>query len=142
MALISGRPISFRMDLYQPLYVPRPVVEPELFASLRPPTYNGALEGKRDEFRALMPSGRPTEQDKAGGAKRRQLSEEYLYERETIKKAKDDAGAWARQNLDLQKGVSQAATATNLGDYFQYAIDHPISLARQKSAMLPIVQKE
>ncbi len=42
MALVSGRPISFQMDLYQPLYVPRPVVEPELFASLRPPTYSGA----------------------------------------------------------------------------------------------------
>src|SRR5262249_52750323 len=46
MALISGRPISFQMDLYQPLYVPRPVVEPELFASLRPPTYTGAMTGK------------------------------------------------------------------------------------------------
>ena len=44
MALISGRPISFQMDLYQPLYVPRPTVEPELFASLRPPTYSGAME--------------------------------------------------------------------------------------------------
>src|SRR5437016_1348744 len=44
LGLVSGRPISFQMDLYQPLYVPRPVVEPELFASLRPPTYSGALE--------------------------------------------------------------------------------------------------
>ena len=44
MALVSGRPISFQMDLYQPLYVARPVVEPELFASLRPPTYAGAME--------------------------------------------------------------------------------------------------
>ncbi len=43
MALVSGRPISFQMDLYQPLYVPRPVVELELFASLRPPTYSGDL---------------------------------------------------------------------------------------------------
>ena len=46
MALVSGRPISFRMDLYQPLYVPRPVVEPELFASLRPPTYEGNMAGQ------------------------------------------------------------------------------------------------
>src|SRR5262249_59211608 len=44
MALVSGRPISFQMDLYQPLFVARPVVEPELFASLRPPTYNGAID--------------------------------------------------------------------------------------------------
>ena len=43
MALISGRPISFKMDLYNPLYVARPVVEPELFASLRPVTYRGGF---------------------------------------------------------------------------------------------------
>ena len=43
MALVSGRPISFKMDLYNPLYVGRPTVEPELFASLRPPTYEGAF---------------------------------------------------------------------------------------------------
>ena len=51
MALVSGRPISFQMDLYQPLYVPRPMVEPELFASLRPPTHSGNMamspDGKR-----------------------------------------------------------------------------------------------
>src|SRR4051794_4319242 len=44
MALVSGRPISFKMDLYNPLYVARPTVEPELFASLRPPTYSGRMK--------------------------------------------------------------------------------------------------
>src|SRR6202158_5869619 len=44
MNLISGRPISFQMDLYQPLYVPRPTVVPELFASLTPRTYESAME--------------------------------------------------------------------------------------------------
>jgi hypothetical protein len=43
MVLVSGRPISYQMNLYQPLYIPRPTIEPDLFASLRPPTYNGAL---------------------------------------------------------------------------------------------------
>ncbi len=43
----SGRPISFQMDLYQPLFVTRPVVEPELFASLRPPTYRGRWKRTR-----------------------------------------------------------------------------------------------
>ena len=47
MALVSGRPISFKMDLYNPLYVDRPTVEPELFASLRPVTYRGGF-GKDD----------------------------------------------------------------------------------------------
>src|SRR5579859_2974134 len=47
MALISGRPISFQMDLYQPLYVPRPMVELELFQSLRPVAYGGAMPSKK-----------------------------------------------------------------------------------------------
>ena len=38
--------------------------------------------------------------------------------------------------------VASAATASKLGDLFQYAIDHPVSLARQKSALLPIVGKD
>jgi hypothetical protein len=44
---VIGRPISFQMDLYQQLYVPRPVVVPELFASLRPPTYTGTMDKDR-----------------------------------------------------------------------------------------------
>src|SRR5215831_15604036 len=49
MALISGRPISFKMDLYNPLFINRPVVEPELFASLRPVTYRGNFGNGRGD---------------------------------------------------------------------------------------------
>src|SRR5262249_5778968 len=48
MALISGRPISFQMDLYQPLYVPRPMVELELFQSLRPVAYDSGKRMQQD----------------------------------------------------------------------------------------------
>jgi hypothetical protein len=43
MVLVSGRPISFQMDLYQPLYVQRPTVVPELFQGLRPVAYSGSM---------------------------------------------------------------------------------------------------
>src|SRR5207244_2213334 len=46
--------ISFKMDLYQPLYAPRPTVEPELFASLRPQTYEGDMDRKREALAAQM----------------------------------------------------------------------------------------
>ena len=39
-------------------------------------------------------------------------------------------------------GVNTMATAAKLGDFFQYAIDKPVTLPRQKSAMLPIVDKD
>ncbi len=43
LTLVSSRPISFQMDLYPPLFIPRPVVEPALFATLRPQSYQGPL---------------------------------------------------------------------------------------------------
>src|SRR5438477_8623618 len=54
MALISGRPISFKMDLYNTLYINRPTIEPELFASLRPVTYQGGfgLDGSAERAAA------------------------------------------------------------------------------------------
>src|SRR5262249_24527810 len=52
LTLVSGRPISFTMDLYQPLYVDRPEVKPELYASLRPRTYEQDMEKAYAEFRA------------------------------------------------------------------------------------------
>ena len=50
MALVSGRPISFRMDLYQQLFVPRPLVVPELFASLQPVAYSGRLVSRQSSI--------------------------------------------------------------------------------------------
>ena len=48
LSLVSGRPISFMMDLYQPLYSTRPTVVPELFASLRPQVYEGGTSTRMD----------------------------------------------------------------------------------------------
>ena len=43
LTLVSGRPISFTMDLYEPLYVPRPEAQWELYGSLRPRAYGQNL---------------------------------------------------------------------------------------------------
>ncbi len=47
--LVSGRPVSFIQDLYQPLYIPRPVVAPDVIASPYPQSHGGNLleENKR-----------------------------------------------------------------------------------------------
>ena len=46
LRLISGRPISFIMDLYQSLYVPRPTLVPEIYASLKPPVTRAKSEAR------------------------------------------------------------------------------------------------
>jgi hypothetical protein len=147
MALISGRPISFRMDLYQPLFVPRPLVEPELFASLRPVAYSGDLDREKEHFGYFAPAqglavpakgtfrglGRET------GAKK--LRESGL-ERASPSEGTPDIQGHLADRLNLGAGVATAASAAKLGDFFQYVIDKPVSLPRQKSALLPIVGKD
>jgi hypothetical protein len=144
MALVSGRPISFKMDLYNPLYVQRPTVEPELFASLRPPTYNGSLA----KLPVMTPA--PVTMDPrpmAGFAGKPRADMDKL-------DTKSEAGASAsrqyaadvskrlKEQMDLGQSVQTATTASALGDYFQYVVDRPVDLARQKSALLPIVNKD
>jgi hypothetical protein len=142
MVLVSGRPISFQMDLYQPLYVPRPMVEPELFASLRPPTYNSAM-GDRDEARrpaAATPPPMAMPMATAGA-----MPADAQLGLKDAGKAGFGAGGLLKkmdEKMDLGQGVQSAATASQLGDFFQYTLDKPVSLARQKSALLPIVNKE
>ena len=215
MALISGRPISFKMDLYDPLFVPRPTVEPELFASLRPPTYDGgfAQRGFRPDPVAMNPAVQNSAifnngnniyfaqpnfaapgqgmnnyafQNGAGfnfgsngfvnggggfaggGAGNNlafapqqalvangnpQFQQQLAQTQMRLARLNDQAKAveskQAAANLGRELSerlatgaVTDAATAGKLGDYFQYAIDHPVSLARQKSALLPIVGKD
>jgi hypothetical protein len=142
MGLVSGRPISFQMDLYEPLYVARPIVEPELFASLRPQTYGGDLRAEASKA-VPMPAAPPRdsaakeevplERERADGRSlgRRKLADKM--ERNVTESAA--AGA----SISLGQGVSSAAVATQLGEYFKYELEQPVSLPRQKSALIPIV---
>ena len=50
LSLVSGRPISFIQDLYQPLYLPRPVVGPDVVASPYPQTHDGSLLDARKQI--------------------------------------------------------------------------------------------
>jgi hypothetical protein len=150
MALVSGRPISFQMDLYQPLYVQRPVVEMELFASLRPVAYSGAMHdekaGVAGRSGATYGLSLGANAAKAPAAKG---EAQARFRQEMRRGGLDRDGAYAdktrealNKRMDLGAGVASAASAAKLGDFFQYALDKPVTLTRQKSALLPIINKD
>ena len=162
MALVSGRPISFKMDLYNPLYINRPTVEPELFASLRPVTYSGGFGRDKDGL-ALADQPLREEAKQAGlggggfggrgaapgmGAPSAKAGEKYDEARKKSVQANDPDARFAKDTAaELARrlgtgSVGNSATAGALGDFFQYTIDHPVSLNRQKSALLPIIGKD
>jgi len=135
LSLVSGRPISFIMDLYTPIYVPRPTEELELYASLRPPTYEGGVPAAEGEtasrrFSKAMrsPPAPPRAAGGMGGGGDR---------------PGEDSEHYRQSGLELNTAsVASVATAEKAGELFAYDIKTPVSLKRQQSAMLPIVTGE
>lgn len=141
LSLIAGRPISFTMDMYGPLYAQRPVVVPEVYAGLRPQTYGQAMEASGEALReARLQEERQMAQKREapGGAAETSAAPAS---RARSMMAEPKPAAPAPPPLALEQGVAAAAQATELGEFFEYAISTPVSLARQKSAMLPIVNE-
>ena len=139
LSLVSGRPISFIEDLYQPMYVPRPIVQPELFASLRPQTYDAGLDKDRSAER-FADNKEERERDKLrkapnllakslGGLRR---------DERFVEGFPSSAASPLSRAIDANAGIVSIASAGKLGELFQYNIEN-VSLPRQRSAMLPIV---
>ncbi|MFO0867283.1 MAG: hypothetical protein U0744_22035, partial [Gemmataceae bacterium] len=190
MVLVSGRPISFRMNLYEPLYIPRPFVEPSSFALLRPTVDSGGnLGGGFGGGGAGAPPAPPGQQQALQGQggmqfgqlgqfgqvgnvnpflqnannpygnaanlrEQQRMQQEMLsnnskitYEqlqkrREEMKEVADEAKkAGPAIAMNFKQGIDSVATGESAGDYYQYVIDQRITLARQKSAMLPILDQ-
>jgi len=137
VSLVSGKPVSFIQNLYEPLYATRPVYTPPIDASLMPRTYEGAIEekagerlsletaDKKDANAALRRAGRPAAPAEApggfgGGA----------------------AGLRAGAEMKMDMGIESMAEGQEMGALFEYQIDQPVSILRQQSAMLPIVNEE
>ena len=156
LSLVSGRPISFVQDLYQPLYIPRPVVQPELYASLKPREYEEGMDNKAADVREQAAQEAPFADrlgrgamtgggGSGGGRALRKSAPAGLggvagnIERDAL--ARPVAVATPEMLFDkLQAaGIASSASAANLGDLFQYTVSVPVTLTRQKSAMLPII---
>jgi hypothetical protein len=132
--LVAGRPISFRMDLYQPLYVPRPLVELEQYAGLRPRAYEGEI--LKDEQKAIKKLEEAAEEAPAGGEKAKAGEE---------KRPRGERKVKELQRLtreDIARSAPAVAQGAKLGEAFHYVIAEPVSLPRQKSALLPILNSD
>jgi hypothetical protein len=151
LSLVSGRPISFVMDLYQPLYLPRPLVEPELHASLRPQVYGQSMSdaekqltqagGRLDELAAL---GRGDPRRALAKAAAPAAPASMTADGAVVDgRAMDESGVVAGGAWFGTAGVTRSlAQGSDLGELFRYEIEKPVTLERQRSAMLPIVGGE
>lgn len=140
LTLVSGRPISFIQDLYQPLYVPRPVVQQQLYASINPQLYDEALE--KGDLKQLAADRDGNLREEADG-----LADKRRYAQNAAPAAPPAFGRGAPaakaaeqfRMLDSAKTAVAQATGGRVGELFKYGITVPVTLPRQKSAMIPII---
>jgi hypothetical protein len=154
LSLVAGRPISFIQDLYAPLYVPRPVVAPQVIGSPTPQMYGAALESAKADSAADMEVNAPAPspialgpQGPAGvgggggglkGDKRLTMKPSILHRTGAASYMDDNAAVSAEQ---MAQSVASQATAQTRGELFEYAIREPVSIPHGQAALVPIVSE-
>jgi hypothetical protein len=106
----------------------------ELYQSLRPQTNQMAMDDQlSDEEAASAEAPAPAPASPSAMSKSSAPRE--------MQRALAGAGA-PRGDFSVSQGVSAAARGGQVGELFQYAIDKPVNLSRQQSAMLPILNQQ
>lgn len=129
LSLISGRPISFRMDLYTPLYLERPEVELPLTTLLRPPRHDAGRESVAEIEEAYA-----LDSAVAGAAPMARMAMPSPAPAMLMESAPS-----ARIDRDSAAPVAQG---DQLGELFAFTIEHPVDLARRQAAMLPLLMAD
>lgn len=143
MSLVSGSPVSFIQNLQKPLYRYRPIIPIPDDLNLRPQIYDpeagsgtgsGGGSGSGDGYGSGTGGGSadlsaPPPKPAFGDANNNFIvSSGY-------------AGTGVSDVLiNKEGGVQTAATGSEIGDLFEYRIEQPVSVDRNQSALIPIIQ--
>lgn len=138
LSLASGQPVSFVMDLYEPLRVERPEVPVPFVAGLAMRVY----EGGRAVAKSLASPAAPRSSSArangrlGGGGGGASDQDGAMYYGEVAEE--DAAVGLALREQQFRNGAS----GTEVGQQFFYRVDAPVTIARRTSAMLPILSTD
>src|SRR5262249_23821372 len=166
LSLVSGTPVSFIQPIQNPLYRYRPVVPIPQDLNLSPQVYEagevGGAQGAENrltqaEASASRLSGQleglgAVANTARGGAKaaqeagQQQLRQQQFGQRKDLSSA-DNAIAVSSLGANIsgaiaggESGVETAATGSEVGELFEYRVEQPVTVRRDRSALIPILQ--
>ncbi len=133
LSLVSGSPVSFIQNLQKPLYRYRPIIPIPEDLNLDPQVYDaereaGSGSGIGSSSGMGSGGGNGTGNGDAGGVPPSPAS------KDSVQTTVSDV------LMNQQGGVQTAATGSELGDLFEYRIENPVTVSRNRSALIPIVQ--
>jgi hypothetical protein len=126
LAVVSGRPVSFISNLYEPKYVARQTVELPEDRAAAAVVYGGAV----DELKQAAVAGLPAPPQRALGRAQARLGG-------TI----DGLASGANSFVTNESLVAVNVAAEDLGDLFEYRFASPVTVKKDESAMFPFLQQ-
>jgi hypothetical protein len=143
LSLVSGSPVSFIQNLQKPLYRYRPIVPIPEDLNLQPQIYdpeNGTGEGSGSGNGTGSGGGNgdgsAVDVIKAGVPKPMFDSANNNF----IVSSGFSGTSVSDAIIGEKSGVQTAASGAEIGDLFEYKIEQPVSVARNRSALIPIIQ--
>jgi hypothetical protein len=163
LALIAGAPQSFVQEISQPYYARRPVVGLPEQAMLSPQTHEQTLEEyakleapqpppSRDalpqastggpvtsSFHGVM-SGSASEVARGVGPGFGAGVGGGVYRKWVSPNASSSAASVRSELADVMESEQKSANAQDIGDLFEYKIKQPVTIRKNQSALVPILQ--
>ena len=130
LALVAGRPVSFTQNLYSPYHLPRPTLPLSLDGLAEARTYDSGTPKARMKAKRAGPPACD------GSSALEQCQIEGLL----CCSASGGLAYAEEESFSLMEGVLETADGSTAGEQFEYTVKNPVSLERQQSAMLPLVE--
>jgi hypothetical protein len=139
LALVSGRPVSFKMDLSEPLYLFRPEIPVPTVAGVMPREFEGGVGAPPPPSAAPGSPGGGASVSFRGNARREMAKASALVPSPSDPMG-DGSGSPQISATDLvDYGQRSVAKGGEVGEQFTYEVTNPVTIERQRSAMIPII---
>ncbi|HEU0185593.1 MAG TPA: hypothetical protein VFS27_09790, partial [Blastocatellia bacterium] len=157
LSLVSGTPVSFIQPIQNPLYRFRPVVPIPQDLSLNPQVYEA---GEFQPFAGGVPGGVVGGLGGVGSFRRDQTREpvppappapppapQQFAQLMKDSSVADNLSPFSRPATSIssaitggESGVEAAASGSEVGELFEYRVEQPVTVRRDRSALIPILQ--
>jgi len=151
LGLVSGRPVSFTMDLHEPLFAFRPDVPVPTVPGVTPRVYAAGTTLKNDdrqlnaEARRAMAAPSAPAGDNSIALRGRSGTTIGQTTDSTEFSGFAEGGRSRFTELGFRDGLASQqaqAVAAEVGQVFQYNLSSPVTIERQRSAMIPIINAQ
>ncbi|EDN68052.1 conserved hypothetical protein [Beggiatoa sp. PS] len=125
LSLVAGLPVSFIHDLYSPRYQKRPEVRVKQEAAYAPPLSEKAVVADAEEY---IDDDLSFDEEAERGVSAALTQEPRMM--------------MAKKAALIKPSIPVQTRTVEVGDLFHYEIENPVTVSRQQSALVPILQTE